>query len=211
MRRPAAIAVLAIACRAAAPSVPAAAPPDAVAAMDRAERAIDEGRPSEAVADARLAVDLAPADARAHRVVGLLMEARDDASGALEAYARSLALRDDAQVRRRAAQLATSLGRHEVAVEHWEQACALDPGDVAAKLALAMACERADRPATAQAAYEKAVAMSPDNPALRRRYAAFLEGQGRPSLARAQRALYEPAAPASPTVKAMRTLPPSAR
>ncbi len=209
MLRPLAIAALAIACRAAVPPGPVPASPEVAAAMDRAERLLEDGRPSEAVVDVKTAVESAPEDARSHRLFGLLLEAKDDAEGALAAYGRSLALREDAAVRRRAAQLAASLSQHDEAVEHWEAVCAAEPADVAARLSLAMAYERSDRPASAEGAYEQAVKLAPENPVIRRRFGAFLDGQGRPSRARAQRAVYE--APAAAPAKAMRALPASAR
>jgi Tfp pilus assembly protein PilF len=214
MSRPIAIAIaaLAIACRAAVPQGPEPVSPDVVAAMDRAQRLLEDGRPSEAVADVKAAVESAPGDARSHRLLGLLMEARDDAAGALAAYGRSLALREDAAVRRRAAQVAASLSRHDEAVEHWETVCAAEPADVAARLSLAVAYERADRPASAEGAYAQAVNLAPENPAIRRRFGAFLDEQGRPSRARAQRAACEAPEPAvAPAKKPMRALPASAR
>ncbi|MBM4360965.1 MAG: hypothetical protein FJ096_22935, partial [Deltaproteobacteria bacterium] len=60
MYRSAALAALAIACRAAAPQAPVPASPAVVAAMERAERLIEDGRPSEAVADVKTAVVFAP-------------------------------------------------------------------------------------------------------------------------------------------------------
>lgn len=206
--------VFALACRAATPAPPVppvATPPDVVAVMTRAQQLIDDGRPSEAVDDVKLVMERAPKDARSHRLFGLLMEARDDVAGALAAYGRSLALLEDAAVRRRAAQLATSLERHDEAVAHWEAVCAAEPSDLAARLSLAMAYEKADRPASAEVAYGQSVRMAPENPAIRRRFASFLEGQGRPSRARALRIADEPTnAPKSPA-RMMRALPASGR
>lgn len=189
----------------------AQAPGAALAAVERAEILIAAGRGPQAEPDVQLAVKSLPDNPRAQRLLGQWLEESQDVEGALAAYARSLALRESPMVRRREALLLTRLGRHAEAVESWERICDVTGADAAAWYALAMAYDRADRPASAEAAFEKALSFAPDNPQLRRSFGEFLLRQGHPSRARLQLARAEKLSGPRLGERRMRELPASRR
>ena len=189
----------------------AQAPGAALAAVERAEIQIAAGRAAQAESDVQLAVKSLPDNPRAQRLLGQWLEESQDVDGALAAYARSLAIRESPMVRRREALLLTRLGRHAEAVESWERICDVTGPDAAAWYALAMAYDRADRPASSEAAFEKALSFAPENPQIRRSFGDFLQRQGYPSRARLQLARAEKLSAPRAGVRRMRDLPASRR
>lgn len=186
----------------------------ALAALERAELLLEAGEPGRAVDDVKLAVENLPGNPRSQRALGRLCEDREDIACALSAYERSLAVREDPLVRRRHALLAGAAGDHAKAVESWEVLRVQDPSDVAARLELALAYDKADRPASAEAEFDALVTLAPGNVPIVRRFVEFLERQGKPAKARELIAKVEPApAPAGPAKgeRRMRVLPRSSR
>lgn len=187
------------------------APAFALASLERAELLLDAGEVAAGASDAALAAAALPENPRAQRVLGRAREDAGDLPGAILAYTGSLAVRDDAPLRRRLAALLARAGRVEEATRLWEQLRAADARDPGAHLELAQLYERLDRPASAEAEYDAVLALTPANAVLHRRFADFLGREGKGAKARAERQKAEALAPSPHDDRKLRPLQPSSR
>jgi tetratricopeptide (TPR) repeat protein len=184
-----------------------ASPAFALARLERADVLLALGGDGAAIlADAKAAVDALPQNPRAQKTLAFALQETGDNDGALAAFERSLALRDDPSIRRKLAAVNARAGRKTVALGHWEALRDADPSDVGTHVELAQLYAELDRPGSAEQEFRAALALAPSNFALRRRFADWLEKQGKVRDAREERKRAEAADP-TPTEQERRLRP----
>jgi tetratricopeptide (TPR) repeat protein len=177
------------------------------ARLDLAELLLDGATDlGEAAAALREARALRAADARLDRLQGELDEVRGDLPGAVDAYARSLAVRPDSDIALRRAVLLRRLGRAAEAIAEFEQVRDARPRDRVARSNLAELYEERGRVPEAERELETLAQTAPGDPAPLRALAAFQRRRGD---ARRARRLEEEAARAEGGTRALRPLRPS--
>jgi len=185
-----------------------ASDPRSVAArLDLAELLVATGGDAERAA--ALLSGLPEGDARRDDVLGRLAELRGDAVVAEAAYARSLALREDPEVRFRRALLLDALGRHAELVPELEKVRAARPDEAAARAKLATLYEEAGRNQETEAEL-RWLAEHGDRPEPWRRLSAFLARTGKGAQAKAAEARAAELEPQQAR-RSLRPLPPSSR
>jgi len=160
-------------------------PQSAVARLDLAELLVATA--GDTVRVEALMAGLPEGDAHTDDVRGRLAELRADPRAAEAAYARSLAARDDPDVRLRRALLLDGLGRKAEVVPELERVRAARPDEAAARVKLAERYEEAGQVAETEAEL-RWLAEHADRPEPWRRLAAFLARHGQGSRARAAEA-----------------------
>jgi thioredoxin-like negative regulator of GroEL len=160
-------------------------PKSAAARLDMADLLVATGGDAERAGV--LLAGLPEGDALRDDVLGRLAELRADPRAAEAAYARSLAVRDDPDVRLRRALLLEALDRRAEVIPELERVRAARPDEAAARVKLAERYEEAGQVAETEAEL-RWLAEHADRPEPWRRLAAFLARHGQGSRARAAEA-----------------------
>jgi Flp pilus assembly protein TadD len=125
---------------------------------------VDVGRPTEAVAPARRAVELSPRESFTHLALGHALMAVGNLAGALPAFEAAAGLDPgSAEVRARVGQVLALLGRTAEALTAFEHALRLDPNEVHAHELLGTLLVQGGRTEPGLVHLQRAVALNPPN------------------------------------------------
>jgi Flp pilus assembly protein TadD len=135
-----------------------------VALLERATKAVNEGRFADAAASYREMIRIDPHDAIAYRYLGVALAKSGKPTEALESYQRALELDpNSAAVHDSMGVLLVRTGKQDAAIEQFRQACRLDPGLVTAHFQLANLLMRKGEDVEAAREYAQVVDLDPRN------------------------------------------------
>ncbi|MGA7293102.1 MAG: tetratricopeptide repeat protein [Terriglobales bacterium] len=132
--------------------------------LERASKAMHEGRFSDACAAYREMIRLDPNDAIAHRYLGIALAKSGNLTEAIQEYERAMRLDpNSAPTHYSMGILLIHTGKEEAAIEHFREASKLDPGLVATHFQLANLLMRQGRDEDASREYAIVAELDPKN------------------------------------------------